>query len=117
MSESISTSITDGVATITLDRPEVLNALNPEMANGLKSATGAVATDEAVRCVVIKGAGEHFMAGGDPYRLRRAAHRSKLSNDPGKAKGPICGPGFCKAALSASVRAARVSSGRMTAST
>jgi 2-(1,2-epoxy-1,2-dihydrophenyl)acetyl-CoA isomerase len=65
MSEHVSTTIHDGVATITLDRPEVLNALNPEMAKGLEAATGALATDEAVRCVVIKGAGEHFMAGGD----------------------------------------------------
>ena len=65
MSENISTAIQDGVATITLDRPEVLNALNPEMADGLRDATGALAADEAVRCVVIKGAGDHFMAGGD----------------------------------------------------
>jgi 2-(1,2-epoxy-1,2-dihydrophenyl)acetyl-CoA isomerase len=65
MSENISTTIRDGVATIVLDRPEVLNALNPEMANALSAATGALAGDTAVRCVVIKGAGEHFMAGGD----------------------------------------------------
>ncbi len=65
MSENISTQILDGVATITLDRPAVLNALNPVMADGLKAATGALAADRAVRCVIIKGAGEHFMAGGD----------------------------------------------------
>ncbi len=65
MSENISTTIQDGVATIVLDRPEVLNALNPEMADGLKAATSTLGADTAVRCVVIKGAGEHFMAGGD----------------------------------------------------
>jgi len=65
MSENISTTIQDGVATIVLDRPAVLNALNPEMAGGLKAATGTLGADAAVRCVVIKGAGEHFMAGGD----------------------------------------------------
>lgn len=65
MSENVSTTIVDGVATITLDRPEVLNALNPEMADGLRDATGALAADETVRCVVITGAGDHFMAGGD----------------------------------------------------
>lgn len=65
MSENISTTIENGVATITLDRPEVLNALNPEMAAGLDAATGVLAADEAVRCVVIRGAGDHFMAGGD----------------------------------------------------
>lgn len=65
MSGNISTSIEDGVATITLDRPEVLNALDPEMAEGLKAATAMLEGDSAVRCVVITGAGEHFMAGGD----------------------------------------------------
>jgi len=65
MSENIVTQIHDSVATIILDRPAVLNALNPEMAIGLQAATGALAADKSVRCVVIKGAGEHFMAGGD----------------------------------------------------
>ena len=65
MAEYISTTIDNGVATVTLDRPEVLNALNPEMADGLEATTRALAANEVVRCVVIKGAGEHFMAGGD----------------------------------------------------
>jgi 2-(1,2-epoxy-1,2-dihydrophenyl)acetyl-CoA isomerase len=65
MSDYISTTIQGGVATVVLNRPEVLNALNPEMAKTLKETTGTLAADASVRCVVIKGAGEHFMAGGD----------------------------------------------------
>jgi 2-(1,2-epoxy-1,2-dihydrophenyl)acetyl-CoA isomerase len=65
MADNISTTVEDGVGTIVLDRPQVLNALNPQMAASLKDATAALAADAAVRCVVIKGAGEHFMAGGD----------------------------------------------------
>lgn len=65
MADNIFTSIENSIATVTLDRPDVLNALNPEMADGLKSTTAALAADKTVRCVVIKGAGEHFMAGGD----------------------------------------------------
>lgn len=65
MAENISTTIADGVGTIVLDRQKVLNALNPEMAAGLNAATATLGADAAVRCVVIKGAGEHFMAGGD----------------------------------------------------
>lgn len=65
VTDNIKTTIQDGVGTIVLDRPEVLNALNPDMAAGLNAATGALGADSRVRCVVIKGAGEHFMAGGD----------------------------------------------------
>ena len=65
MAENISTTVEDGVGTIVLDRPQVLNALNPQMASALKEATATLAADARVRCVVIKGAGEHFMAGGD----------------------------------------------------
>ena len=65
MSDYVSTTIEGGVATVVLNRPQVLNALNPEMAKTLKTTTGTLAADANVRCVVIKGAGEHFMAGGD----------------------------------------------------
>ena len=55
----------DGVGTITLNRPESLNALSEEMTKGMIEATSKFERDSAVRCVLIKGAGEHFMAGGD----------------------------------------------------
>lgn len=54
----------DGVLTLTLNRPESLNALNLAMIADLKAATGAAELDDRVRAVVIRG-GEHFMAGGD----------------------------------------------------
>ena len=53
-----------GVATITLNRPEALNALNRELTLGLREAVFAAENDASVRCLVIRG-GEHFMAGGD----------------------------------------------------
>ncbi len=62
---SVLTEIAQGVATVTLNRPDVLNALNDELAQSLHEALQAVAADERVRCVVISGAGENFMAGGD----------------------------------------------------
>ena len=52
------------VATITLNRPEALNALNRELTLGLRDAVFTAENDASVRCVVIRG-GEHFMAGGD----------------------------------------------------
>lgn len=53
-----------GVLTLTLNRPEALNALNLAMIADLKVATAQAELDDAVRVVVIQG-GEHFMAGGD----------------------------------------------------
>src|SRR5579875_597185 len=55
----------DGVVTITMNRPEVLNALNPQMLVELGEATEAAAQDDAVRCVVLTGAGRAFGAGQD----------------------------------------------------
>ena len=53
------------VATITLNRPEKLNALSPELAEELIHALDEVAKDEAIRAVILTGAGKAFSAGGD----------------------------------------------------
>ena len=50
------------IATLTLNRPASLNALDSEMIDALIAHSGALAADDSVRCVVIKGAGRHFMA-------------------------------------------------------
>lgn len=54
-----------GIATITLHRPDALNALDRPLSNALRDSVSRVERDEAVRAVVIQGAGKHFMAGGD----------------------------------------------------
>jgi enoyl-CoA hydratase len=56
----------DGVAVVTIDRPEALNALNREELTGLRDALVELADDPAVRAVVLTGAGERaFAAGAD----------------------------------------------------
>lgn len=65
MTDTILRSRDSGVATLTLNRPKVLNSLDPAMANALDEATRALANDDGVRCVIIRGAGGNFMAGGD----------------------------------------------------
>ncbi len=55
----------DGVATITLNRPDVLNSFNRPMARALRDALDQVAKDDAIRCVVLTGAGRAFCAGQD----------------------------------------------------
>ncbi|MBO6782960.1 MAG: enoyl-CoA hydratase [Alphaproteobacteria bacterium] len=53
------------VATLTLNRPDVLNALDRQMALDLIAAVEELRDDDAVRAVVMRGAGRGFMAGGD----------------------------------------------------
>lgn len=65
MPDTILSSHQYGVITLTLNRPNVLNTLDPAMAAALEDATRTVAEDDRVRCVVIRGAGGNFMAGGD----------------------------------------------------
>ncbi|MEM7284816.1 MAG: enoyl-CoA hydratase-related protein [Actinomycetota bacterium] len=55
----------DGVAVITMDRPERRNALTGAMLSGLAKALADVEFDPEVRCVVLTGAGGAFCAGGD----------------------------------------------------
>jgi len=54
-----------GVATVRLNRPEKLNALSNETYHELTDAFAALGADDAVRCVVLTGAGRAFCAGGD----------------------------------------------------
>lgn len=62
--------IADGVATITLNRPDKRNALGDEMSMALEDAFDAV-QDADARVVVITGSGGAFSAGGDIDRMRR----------------------------------------------
>ena len=65
MPKTILTEISDGVATITFNRPDRLNALTVAMTGELLTAVKQCARDNAVRCVVITGAGHGFSAGQD----------------------------------------------------
>lgn len=57
--------VKDGIGWLTLNRPGSLNALSPEMTDLLIRHSAEFEKDPAVRAVVIRGAGTHFMAGGD----------------------------------------------------
>ena len=65
MNESILLTREGPVATLTLNRPEALNVLDSSMTEGLVKHTTDLGSDATVRVVVIRGAGRHFMAGGD----------------------------------------------------
>lgn len=66
--------LTDGIATITVNRPDKLNALNAQVIRELGQAAIAVAADQAVRGVIITGSGEKgFVAGADIAELAALA--------------------------------------------
>jgi 2-(1,2-epoxy-1,2-dihydrophenyl)acetyl-CoA isomerase len=63
--EKITYDLSDGIATVTLNRPEVFNALDAQLARELHDAIIASSEDEAVRVVILTGTGRAFCAGGD----------------------------------------------------
>jgi enoyl-CoA hydratase/carnithine racemase len=60
----------DGLTTLTLNRPGQFNSLSKEMLTAIKAELDAIAADEAVRVVVIAGAGKAFCAGHDLKEMR-----------------------------------------------
>lgn len=69
-------TLQEGVATITLNRPDVYNALNDEITYELQDALKVVAKDDQVRVVVLTGAGKAFCSGQD---LKAASGQEKRS--------------------------------------
>lgn len=69
----------EGVATVTLNRPQVLNSFNRAMAAELRDALDAVAADPAVRAVLLTGSGRAFCAGQD---LAEAAPEGDPADGP-----------------------------------
>jgi 2-(1,2-epoxy-1,2-dihydrophenyl)acetyl-CoA isomerase len=65
MNEAIVVTRDGALATVTLNRPQSLNALDVAMIDAMVEVFRALAADASVRCVVVRGAGAHFMAGGD----------------------------------------------------
>jgi 2-(1,2-epoxy-1,2-dihydrophenyl)acetyl-CoA isomerase len=70
--QTISLSLEDGVALLTLNRPKVLNALNQQMVEELRHATAEIAADRQARCLLMTGAGRAFCAGADLDQLDEA---------------------------------------------
>jgi enoyl-CoA hydratase/carnithine racemase len=63
--EQIQYAVENGIATITLNRPEKLNAFTGTMMNELIDVFARINKDDAVRCVIVTGAGRAFCAGAD----------------------------------------------------
>ena len=65
MDEPVSIDVADGIMTVTLNRPERLNAYTAAMGEALAGAFDAASADDSVRVVIVTGAGRAFCAGAD----------------------------------------------------
>lgn len=66
---------TDGIAVLTLNRPDALNAMSQRMTRALKARLEEVAADPDIRAVIITGAGRAFSAGGDLIEFEQALQK------------------------------------------
>ncbi|WP_168371697.1 enoyl-CoA hydratase [Sphingomonas sp. Leaf357] len=91
MTDDLLTDITDGVGTITFNRPDKLNALSPAIVEGLIDVTHRFEHDPAVRCVLIRGAGDTFMAGGDVEGFKRSLTEDRDAHLAGMERRVVTG--------------------------
>src|SRR5215469_18931874 len=61
--------VKDSIATLTLNRPEVMNALTFEIYAQMRDLFAALRSDDSVRVVVLTGAGDNFCSGGDVHKI------------------------------------------------
>lgn len=76
----VKTKIKDRVLTLTLSRPSVLNALNPEMIGEITKAFKAAAKDKSVRVIVVDSEGDIFCAGADLNWMKNSIKQTKAQN-------------------------------------
>lgn len=79
--QTITSKTIDGLAVLTLNRPDAYNALNLQMAEDLLNALIACDEDRAVRAVLLTGAGRAFCSGGDIRQMRAEADPDGRSGD------------------------------------
>lgn len=77
MTAAVLLKIEDGIATITLNRPELLNAINAEMAERWAVAAEQAVTDAAVHAIIVAANGRAFCAGGDVRTMAEMENRAE----------------------------------------
>jgi 2-(1,2-epoxy-1,2-dihydrophenyl)acetyl-CoA isomerase len=88
MSDTVILEVQDGVATLTLNRPDVFNAFNDELSFAVQDALKQIAKDDSARVVILTGAGKAFCSGQDLKDIAGKTDRS-LSDSLHKRYNPI----------------------------
>lgn len=108
----ILTDISDGVAVITLNRPEAMNALSSALRAELADAMLAVANDDAVRAVVLTGAGTRaFTAGLDLKELGASTEGLGAANATGAQANPVKAVEQCKKPVIGAINGVAITGG------
>jgi len=89
--EHILVEIETPIATVTLNRPKVLNALSPDLIHELTSALADLDADESVRAVVLTGGQKVFAAGADIGDMADRSAVDQLSRDQTGRWAPLAG--------------------------
>jgi 2-(1,2-epoxy-1,2-dihydrophenyl)acetyl-CoA isomerase len=87
MEQEFIENIADGVATLTLNRPERLNALSTGILDGLLEALPRLAKDPDVGAIILTGAGRAFCAGGDVKRMVEDPAQQNLEDAVQRLRG------------------------------
>ena len=87
-------AVNKGVATITMNRPERMNAITPTMTEELRHAMEVANTDKAVRVVILTGAGRGFCAGADAKNVGKTDQSKSSSNNGAIAAGLELSKGY-----------------------
>ncbi|MDG6079839.1 enoyl-CoA hydratase [Erythrobacter litoralis] len=93
--ELVKKQVDEGICTLTLNRPDVLNALDTYLMRELHKALQDVAEDEDIRCVILTGEGKGFCAGGDIRAIAKAAKDRAVASQERSSDKPK-GSGFEK---------------------
>ncbi len=101
------------VSTLTLNRPEVHNAFNEELIDGIHQAMKHLAQDPDTRVIVITGSGQSFCAGGDLNWMKRSAAytREKNIEEANALHDMLCSIALCPKPVIAKVNGAAMGGG------
>ncbi len=83
MNDAVLVEVADGIATVTMNRPDNRNSLDPEMQDALLHHFAALDADGAVRVAILTGAGSAFSAGGNVKRMAS----SGVERTPAQSRG------------------------------